>query len=138
MIELVVTLFITLSAADLEPVRIITGKEPSVAAASIPNYFAWLSVACSIAAIALLYWLVRRGKRRPAEVRAFEKLAKSLKISAAEQELLQKMSIINGQISPLAMLVSPSAFNRCRESLDRAAIGSDKAILRQLSAKLKL
>lgn len=130
------TLLLNLLAMAPEPVRISTGREIA-APPTEPNYFAWLSVVCFVAAVALVWILIKRARSRPAEVRAFAKLARTLNVSASERKLLHRMSEIDGDISPLAMLVSPSAFDRCRKTMESQLIGGDIASLRQLAAKLK-
>lgn len=119
-----------------EPVRIFNGQPPAAPLAADPNYFAWLSAICFVAALALSYWIWRRAQQRPSEIRAFERLARVLGISRSERNLLHRMSAIEGQVSPLAMLVSPSAFVRGRKSMESQLIGTDQALLRNLAVKL--
>ncbi len=119
-----------------EPVRISTGREVA-APPTDPNYFAWLSGFCFVAAVALVWMLIKRARSRPVEERAFATLARAMHVSARERKLLHRMSSINGDISQLAMLVSPTAFDRCRQSMESQLIGGDLASMRQLAAKLK-
>ena len=120
-----------------EPVRISNGQPPLSPLPTDPNYFAWLSGICFVAALILAFWIWRRARQRPAEILAFEKLAKLLLVSKAERELLIRMSAIEGQVTPLAMLVSPTAFVLGREAMESQLIGSDQSRMRNLALKLK-
>ena len=131
------TFLLNLASMAPEPVRISTGRESIAVPPTDPNYFAWLSGICLVAAVALVWILIQRARSRPAEERAFAKLARALNVSASERKLLHRMSQIDGDISPLAMLVSPAAFDRCRQSMEAQLIGGDIASMRQLAAKLK-
>lgn len=124
-------------AAAPEPVRIFNGQVAAPPTAADPNYFMWLSGLCFVGAIALVWVLVKRARNRPAEEQAFKRLAQAFGVSATERKLLHRMSAIDGDISPLAMMVSPAAFDRCRLSMESQLIGGDAASLRQLAAKLK-
>ena len=119
-----------------EPVRIITGSEGAPPGAEI-NYFAWLSVLSLVAAAGLVVWWWYRAERlTPPAERAFRKLSRMNKLTAAERELLQTLAACVPQFTPLGVLVSASGFEKAKQAWATQRVGGDSARLDSLESKL--